>query len=385
MKILLLPHAGSGNHGCEAIVRSTVKVISKAEFLLFSNRPAEDRRVGLNEICQITGRKSRVSFSYARAFTLSRLKWDPLACARHCYSPVAEHIKSCQVALSIGGDNYCYGGKNFGALSVMNTHIRAAHRKFVLWGCSIDSDVLENARIKEDLMAFDKIITRESITFDLLREKGCFNACLFPDPAFQLDRVDLPLPKGFIEGNTVGLNVSPMIIDHEKQTGSTMKNHERLLEHILKTSDMQVALIPHVVWRGYDDRIPLRHLYNRFAHTGRVVLIPDHPAMVLKGFIARCRYMVAARTHASIAAYSQSVPTLVVGYSVKARGIARDIFGSEKGYVLPVQSLTAPEDLTRAFQFLQENENQIKAHYASMMQAYVAKAAQAAGEIYNLC
>ena len=38
-------------------------------------------------------------------------------------------------------------------------------------------------------------------------------------------------------------------------------------------------------------------------------------------------------------AYSSCVPTLVVGYSVKARGIARDIFGTEDRYVLPVQSL----------------------------------------------
>ena len=48
---------------------------------------------------------------------------------------------------------------------------------------------------------------------------------------------------------------------------------------------------------------------------------------------------IGARTHATIAAYSSCVPTLVVGYSIKARGIAKDLFGTDEGYVLPVQAL----------------------------------------------
>lgn len=33
---------------------------------------------------------------------------------------------------------------------------------------------------------------------------------LLPDPAFTLSKKDLPLPEGFIEGNTIGINVSPV-------------------------------------------------------------------------------------------------------------------------------------------------------------------------------
>ena len=50
---------------------------------------------------------------------------------------------------------------------------------------------------------------------------------------------------------------------------------------------MQIALIPHVVWNYNDDRIPLQFLYNEFKGTGRVVLIEDHNAEELKGFISR--------------------------------------------------------------------------------------------------
>lgn len=162
---------------------------------------------------------------------------------------------------------------------------------------------------------------------------------LIPDPAFQLNRIDLPLPKNFIEGNTVGINVSPMIIGLESNQGVTLQNYIELINYIINQTDMQVALIPHVVWSHNDDRIPLNILYDRFKDTGRICMIDDHTAEELKGYIARCRFMIAARTHASIAAYSTQVPTLVIGYSVKARGIARDLFGNEEHYVLPVQSL----------------------------------------------
>lgn len=78
--------------------------------------------------------------------------------------------------------------------------------------------------------------------------------------------------------------------------------------------------------------------------------IADATCEELKGFISRCRLFVGARTHATIAAYSTCVPTLVAGYSVKARGIAKDLFGSEENYVLPVQSLKNKDDLVKGFQ-----------------------------------
>ena len=100
-------------------------------------------------------------------------------------------------------------------------------------------------------------------------------------------------------------------------------------------------------------------------------MIEDYNAEELKGYISRCRFMVVARTHASIAAYSTQVPTLVVGYSVKARGIAKDIFGTEENYVLPVQSLQKEDDLTKGFKWLMDHEDEIKAHYTKMMSEYI--------------
>ena len=102
-------------------------------------------------------------------------------------------------------------------------------------------------------------------------------------------------------------------------------------------------------------------------------MIEDHNCEELKGYISRCRFMVTARTHASIAAYSTCVPTLVVGYSVKARGIAKDLFGTDKNYVIPVQSLKEEKNLLEAFKWLQNNEASVRNHLNAFIPEYTAR------------
>ena len=89
-------------------------------------------------------------------------------------------------------------------------------------------------------------------------------------------------------------------------------------------------------------------------------MIDDGNCMELKGYIARCRFFVGARTHATIAAYSSCVPTLVVGYSVKSKGIALDLYGTYDKYVLPVQNLTNEDELVNNFKWMLETEKEHK-------------------------
>ena len=369
MIVLMYPHGGSGNHGCEAIVRSTVQIL-QAQGLLMSNNPAEDKLYGLDKVCETQAAQRQIkrsSVAYLKA-QLSRLLGKKDALDILSFAPVLEASEKCDVTLSIGGDNYCYGVPEF--IFLVNKELRRRKRKTVLLGCSIEPAAIKG-KMLEDLQGYDLIVARESLTYKALLSAGLEQAQLLPDPAFVLGRSDLPLPEGFVQGNTVGINISPMIQAHEKTSGLAMKNYEHLIRHLIDTTDMQVALIPHVVWSNNDDRIPLRLLHDKFKETGRVALIEDHNAEEMKGFIARCRFMVAARTHASIAAYSQQVPTLVIGYSVKARGIATDLFGGEEHYVLPVQELEHPADLTEAFKWLQVHESEIRSHYCSVMPTYI--------------
>ena len=71
-----------------------------------------------------------------------------------------------------------------------------------------------------------------------------------------------------------------------------MKNYEILIEHILKETDMAIALIPHVIWDDSDDRIPLMQLYERYKKSGRVLVIEDQNCSKLKYAISKCRFLL---------------------------------------------------------------------------------------------
>ena len=48
-------HGGSGNHGCEAIVRSTLKILNDVNVKkeLFSTKPEEDQKYGIGNLCNV--------------------------------------------------------------------------------------------------------------------------------------------------------------------------------------------------------------------------------------------------------------------------------------------------------------------------------------------
>lgn len=363
-------HGGSANHGCEAIVRSTNNLLGPGLKLWTTDISSDkayalDSELPLFEDAYAPGKKpSPRWFLSAVHHKLTRTDYLHVKYAHHAFF---SQVAPGDVCLSIGGDNYCYTGQD-----ILGYYNRALHQrgaKTVLWGCSVEPELLKQEKIAADIANYDLIVARETISYEVLKNVNP-NTILAPDPAFFLDRIELPLPEGFSLNNTVGINVSPLIIKSESRDGITFESYRRLIAYILEKTELNIALIPHVVESGNDDREPLLGLYNAFPNSGRIVLIKDHNAEQLKGFIARCRFFVGARTHATIAAYSSGVPTLVVGYSVKAKGIARDLLGTESNYVLPVQSIAEPEALTQAFLWIMEREQSIKAHLYDAMPTY---------------
>lgn len=387
-KFFLYGHNGSGNHGCEAIVRSTCKILREGfgdvDIKLASGNTNEDRLYGVNEVTGLINEKnpiSKISLPYINAYLNLKLRKDGLEAEKLVYRKTFYNVDKDTISFSIGGDNYCYPG--YERFTMLHNMLRERNIKTVLWGCSVEPSKI-NEFIKEDLINYDLIIARESLTYEALNSIGT-NVKLYPDPAFQLNKIEKDLPVNFKENNTVGINISPMIIRNEVNHGVTMKNYSKLIEYILENTDMNVALIPHVIWEdNNDDRIPSRELYEKFKSTNRVSLLEDNNCEILKGYISRCRFFIGARTHATIAAYSTNVPTLVIGYSVKAKGIAKDIFGSYENYVLPVQSLSKENDLVDAFKWMQNREEKIKIHLCEFMPNYKAKSLRAVDEVAKL-
>lgn len=385
MNIVLYGNGSAGNHGCEAIVRGTVAVLGKENtYTVHSAQPEDDIYYGLQELVRVHPAVSAVKKDIRFLFAYLKMKtakvhtdMDGLGYV----SGIRRAARECVVALSVGGDNYCYPGTEI--YGWLNREYQKNGMKTILWGCSVEPDVVEKSATARDLASYNLIVTRESISYEAIR-KVQKNTILAPDPAFFMEPQACPLDERMASGNVIGINISPMIISAEKKAGMAYENYKRLIAHILQATDAYVALIPHVVWASNDDRMVLHRLWEEFNRDSRLVLVEDHNAPEMKYIISHCRMFVGARTHATIAAYSSCVPTLVVGYSVKARGIARDLFGTEDGYVLPVQQLSDSEQLTRAFVWIARQEDQIRGHLKKILPSYCAMSRDAIKAIKNL-
>ena len=371
-EIFLYSHGGSKNHGCEAILRTTISLLSQNHIAVYSFRPKEDREYCVDNYCRLLDRQemkpNKLSVGFLFAYFRLRFKQDESAIIRYYEKLIYSRIPANSIALSIGGDNYCYS--DVWMHMENRAFLEKRGHKTVLWGCSVEPSLIDT-RMRKDLSRYDLITARESITYEALRKINS-NVVLAPDPAFTLRKQPGNYPEGLGSKPYIGINVSPLIQSLEKGGNITMENYRALVAHILETTDRDIALIPHVVWDHNDDRIPLGQLYEEFRDTGRVFMVEDQNCMQLKDIISGCEFFVGARTHATIAAYSTCVPTLVVGYSVKARGIARDLFGSEEGYVLPVQQLRNSGELTDAFHGLYSRKEEIREYLSNMMPDYIA-------------
>jgi len=377
MNLVLYQHGGSDNRGCEAIVRSSVEILRKsgysAEISVFSAHPEEDVAVNLDKIVTLykspTRQISEIPFvSRALASVINKIfKSEKLY---FCFTakPFYHFNFKDTIAISIGGDHYCYpGGENI--LALYNQTVKAKGGLSILWGCSIEPAMLQIPSVVKDIETYDLIFARESITYYALKQCGIDNVILHPDPAFVLPHCDTDFSDR-ITPDTIGINISPYAMG-ENEIG--LKSYRKLIQWILTNSNMSVLLIPHVFKNHSNDISILEKLYGTIEKQDRLsILNRKMNAMELKGVIRKCRFYIGARTHSTIAAYSSCVPTLVLGYSVKAKGIATDLFGSWEHYVVPVQDLRTDMDLLNAFLWVRQKEDKIRHRLKKVMPDYIA-------------
>lgn len=359
MKILMFFHGGSLNRGCEAIVRSSVDMIKEripdSRVSLVSDMPETDKVISKLDAI-FDGKKEDIKkYSYDWFYSSVKVKVfnDESYALGKIHSNVIKRINEADVCLSIGGDNYCYGEQP--GWYEINKRVKALGKKLVLWGCSIGEEDMSERKLR-DLKLYDLILARETLTYNILVNLGLKNVELCADPAFTMENEELELPEGFVEGNTIGLNYSPLVM---KRNPNSYEALSQLITHIILSTDMTIALTPHVIAEGNNDYEVLYRFYNEFESTGRVIILPDNlTAPQYKGYISKMRFFIGARTHATIAAYSSYVPTMVLGYSVKSKGIAKDIFGEEK-LVMGINEISDVNKIIKSFEEMVMNEEEI--------------------------
>ncbi|WP_348699992.1 polysaccharide pyruvyl transferase family protein [Duganella fentianensis] len=356
-----------GNRGCEALVRSSVATlraqIPDAHFLVPSLDPERDSAQWPDAAAQgiefVPSPALPSSFKWRgrlcrRLPWLKVLAWPSLA-GRADLEP---YLKRADLVVSIGGDNISldYGLESlFMFVGVAERAIELGKR-VALWGASVgpfSSDARVERQLSVHLRKLDMVSIRESHSLAYLKSIGVeANVVAVADSAFALDRIEVDVaPFWPIQGSegVLGLNVSPLIektYARSGRSGTVAQETVAFIEWVLANTSMSVLLVPHVVpldgASGNNDEIYLDAIRQQVLNGGeRVKIAPAGlNACELKDIIARCTLFIGARTHATIAALSTCVPTVSIAYSVKARGLNRDLFGHER-YVLPTQNVSA--------------------------------------------
>lgn len=362
---ILYMHIGCGNRGCEATAKTISNILKsdKEHFTVFSKNYDDEIHCGtdsyakIEKMQEIVGMKPLGSIPWR---LLKILKIDKNATTKYLYKKILHKIKEDDTCISTGGDLYCYGEEVRTRLRYVNHIIKEKGAKNILWACSINPDSIDEQLLK-DLKEYDYIFARESITYYALKERGVKNLALFPDPAFILETEEVNDLIPFEKNEYVGINYSIHTNKGKDINTINFSNITYLIDRILEDTTLGVLLIPHVFWNEENDLDILNKIYEKYSDSNRVYLVKDKLSVSqLKYVIGRSRYYIGARTHSVIAAYSSGVPTLALGYSIKSKGIAKDIFGTYQDYVLDMKCIQNKEDVYKAFLFIQKNEMEIK-------------------------
>ena len=287
-------------------------------------------------------------------------------------------IEDADVVLVTGADNYDYVEDGNNKITQINDLIfDKTSGRTILYDCSM-SKARMSEQLIEDIDRFSYITVRETNTYDSFCEVfGINKVGLYPDPAFVLPMEKVDYPYGFDDKNTIIINISNLIMG--KRFGMpkeiVLENYKQVIDFILNETHFNVLFIQHVINNGYDLEA-INALYEKYREEKRVSILQSEllNAMQIKYIISKLRMLVTARTHASIAAYSTNVPTLVMGYSIKSTGIAKDIFGDWEKYVLPVRNIGSSTDLLRLFEGILENELSIRQFLRKKMPEYKKRA-----------
>lgn len=383
-KFYLSGQTNFGNRGCEALVRSTVELL-KAEFgnvevLIPSFRPDLDSK-------QWPEAKA-IGCRFVRAMPFpGSIKWwgrarRILPFVKDMFFPnyslpkdILEDIQSCDAMLVIGGDNITI---DYGIESLL-WHVRLAQhaqrlgKVVMVWGASIgpfSSEPKVENFVADFLRSVDCVTVRETITQQYLQRIGAAaNVTLVADGAFVMTPEVFDVSGFWPEengGDVLGFNISPLI----QKFRPADESHEVLqrevasfLSGVLLGGKASVLLVPHVDPLDGSAENSDSHYMNEILtmvghHGGRIRIAPSSlNAAQLKYVLSRCSYFMGARTHATIGAMSCLVPTVSIAYSIKAKGLNRDLFGDES-VVLETQKVSEAS-LKQFFDFLVQNKSSV--------------------------
>jgi polysaccharide pyruvyl transferase WcaK-like protein len=385
-KIYFAGQDNFGNRGCEALIRANVKLIQEqlpnSKFLVPSSDIQKDAAqwptaasLGVDFI------NSEPIPSKIRWWSRAKRFWKGLEAIRPNFklSPkTAAAIDECDALIMTGGDiiSLDYGLESLYYWAGICEAGMKAGKPTVLWAASIgpfNANPKVESLMVEYLSRFSLITVRETATLAYLKKIGVKGAHYVADPAFCLDAEAAPADElAFFDQKQIpvlGFNVSPLIRkfrESEDSKKSLDLDIVKFLVQVLKTTDFKILLIPHVDplndAEENSDSSYMSKLLNQL-HTmhpelnDRIKLLRRGlNSAQLKDVIRHCKCFMGARTHSTVAALSQGIPTTSIAYSIKAKGINHDLFG-HTNYVLNTPEVTTTTLMSHFNMLCNEHQN----------------------------
>ncbi len=377
-KILLYGISSYKNHGVEALAYSTISQISGDNDISMAVFDYEyNSQIFKDEVKYVHHYLNDESkMNEKEKQEIERIKSEKFDYNKYELFYERETIKELaksDIAIHLGGDNYCYNYNSW--LYAFNTKAKELNKKLVLWGASL-FDEINDAELITDLDKYDLLMIREKTSYNAIKKYiDEDKLMLVPDSAFSLKKTEVKLDDWYKGRKVLGLNVSPLVIKSDDDFNTIID----FVDYILSKTDYSISLLPHVTVEEVSDLLILDRIKEHYKDEDRIFAESGNwNCTEIKYIISKCDFIVAARTHASIAAYSTCVPTLVLGYSVKSRGIAEDLFGSYKDYVLPLDDFNS-ENLINMFKNLDNKKEEIKKTLSKKMERIVPEA----GNLFN--
>jgi colanic acid/amylovoran biosynthesis protein len=375
-----------GNRGCEALVRSTVSLIE----LFFD--PIELLTPAIDSF--LDGRQWPEASSHGVKFIpeeaphqlfwlywwdriASRIPWVKYNIRPHYQ--LGQHIKSaiasCDAVIMTGGDviSLEYGMSSLFKFSFLIDKAAEMQIPVILWAASVgpfSSDPFIEKYMLKHLRNYSAITVRETESLAYLQSLGIEHVTLVTDPAFILspEKFDvsgiLPTRQG---SGILALNVSPLIAKFRKSAEDAKQLEQEVIyfiQDVLDKTSLSVLLVPHVDPLNGNpensDSVYMSKLLRKLGgQVDRLTIAPRTlNATQIKYLLSQCRYFLGARTHATIGALSTGVPTISIAYSVKAKGLNKDLFGHTR-YVLETPKVSR-QTLWDSLVTLQNEEDDIR-------------------------
>jgi len=383
------------NLGCEAILRSTVQILQD-EFgpCRFVNsppryfEPGQLGELGPDVLHAVPPRRvfpNRAWFEFhmrKRMFMLTNGR-ILLGAKKHALAPF---LPAARAVFALGGDNFTLDYSAPWTPFALNRVALRYRKPVVIWGASVgpfDKNPKFERFAAQELSKASLICARESETVAYLKRLGLtHNVRLVADPAFTLEPCAVDIHEArldVIEGPCIGMNISPLVGRlFWKGTQSWLDAATRNVKRILEVTGLPLLFVPHVVQPGNNDYDFMQQIMERLdSYRDRMAILkPRYDCRQVKWIISKMKLFIGARTHSTIAALSSTVPTISIGYSMKAKGINKDIFGHLDWFV-PCEDLQG-DALSETVERLLECEGDVRRYLEDFMPAYKQKARDAA-------